>query len=65
MFNEKRLTGIGKLEFIGASQISIGNEFGGVSLIFRAVHGEEDKINPLNPADKKVLNDNFNELFNS
>ena len=36
-----------------------------MSLIFRAVHGEEDKINPLNPADKKVLNDNFNELFNS
>jgi hypothetical protein len=28
------------------------------------VHGEEDKKNPLNPADKEQLIENFDKIFN-
>lgn len=55
MLNNKRLTGIGLLEFVSARQITLGDEFAGLSLIYRAIHGEEDKKNPLNPADEELL----------
>lgn len=43
MFDGKHLTGIGKLEFIGCVQTVSNDEFAGLSLVYRAVHGEEDK----------------------
>ena len=43
MFDGKHLTGIGKLEFLGGTLIAQNDEFGGVALLYRAVHGEEDK----------------------
>lgn len=52
MFNETRLTGIGKLLFMGGSQIIIDDEFAGLTLFYEAVHGDEDKYNPLNPRDQ-------------
>ena len=64
MFNEKRLTGIGKLEFVGASQMILTDEFGGICLMYQAVHGEEDKINALNPAEEEDIVENFNAIFN-
>ena len=48
MFDGKHLTGIGKLEFLGGTLIAQNDEFGGVALLYRAVHGEEDKW-PLQP----------------
>ena len=48
MFDGKHLTGIGKLEFLGGTLIAQNDEFGGVALLYRAVHGEEDKC-PLQP----------------
>jgi hypothetical protein len=42
MFNDKHLTGIGKLEFIGCVQTVSNDEFAGLSLVYRAVHGDED-----------------------
>ncbi len=44
MFDEKHLTGIGKLEFVGCVQVVSNDEFAGLSLLYRAVHGEEDKM---------------------
>ena len=64
MFNQKRLTGIGKLEFVGASQMILTDEFGGICLMYQAVHGEEDKINALNPAEEEDIVENFNAIFN-
>ena len=64
MFNEQHLTGIGKLEFLRASQMLINEEFGGLSLTYKAVHGEEDKINAPNPMDNISLQSNFNEMYN-
>lgn len=64
MFNDKRLTGIGKLEFFGASQVSYNAEYGGICLFYLAIHGEEDKKGMPNPADNAQYEKDFNELFN-
>lgn len=43
MFNLKKLTGIGYLEFVGATQIVLTDEFAGLCLMYRTVHGGEDE----------------------
>ena len=65
MLNGQRLTGIGKLEFLGANQIPINDEFAGISLIYSAIHGEEDKKGQLNPADDAEFEAEFDKIFNS
>lgn len=65
MISGQRLTGIGKLEFFGASQQNWNDEFGGLTLFYNVIHGEEDKKFPLNPAEEKDIIDNFNEIFNN
>lgn len=66
MFNDKRLTGIGTLEFVAGTQIKPpGGEYGGLCLLYRAVHGEEDKKNAPNPNDEQRLIENFNQIFNT
>ena len=64
MLNGQRLTGIGKLDFLGANQLLINDEFAGVSLMYQAIHGEEDKKGQLNPADDAEFEAEFNEIFN-
>ena len=64
MFNEKHLTGIGTLKFLGASQIVLNNEYAGLSLMYEAIHGEEDKKGMLNPAEQEEFENDFNNLFN-
>lgn len=63
MFNNEHLTGIGELHFIGASQIILNDEFAGLTLMYQAVHGGEDKKNTPNPNDQQKMIDDFNELF--
>ena len=53
MFNGKHLTGIGELNFLGANQIILTDEFAGLCLMYEAVHGEEDKKFMPNPADEE------------
>ena len=43
MFNLKKLTGIGYLEFMAATQIVLTDEFAGLCLMYRTVHGGEDE----------------------
>ena len=64
MFNEKHLTGIGNLEFISANIISMGDSCACLCLLYRAVHGEEDKKQMPNPIDESEFRENFNQLFN-
>lgn len=65
MFNDKHLTGIGTLEFLGAGQIDIQDtEFAGICLMYRTVHGEEDKKYSLNPSNDKDIIENFDRIFN-
>ena len=64
MFNDKHLTGIGTLQFLGANQIILNDEFAGISLMYAAIHGGEDKIKMPNPADEEQFIKDFNELYN-
>lgn len=64
MLDAQRLSGIGQVDFLGANQIVVNNEFAGISLMYSVIHGEEDKKNPENPKDEIDLIDNFNEIFN-
>ena len=63
MFNNQHLTGIGTLQFIGASQIILTDEYAGLCLLYSAIHGEEDKIDMLNPKDQEQFEKDFEELF--
>lgn len=63
MFADQRLTGIGKLEFVGATFVPMDDVMGGFCLLYKAVHGEEDKKFAPNPLDEEQLIENFNEVF--
>ena len=65
MFNNKHLTGIGTLQFVGATQSFITDEYAGLCLLYKAIHGRDDKIGTLNPRDEQRLADNYNEMFNN
>lgn len=64
MFNNQHLTGIGELKFFVASKINMNDEFVGICLQYKAIHGEEDKKFALNPVDDQLYIDNFNKIFN-
>lgn len=64
MFNNKHLTGIGKLEFLGANQLVLTDEYAGICLIYRAVHGGEDQKYMPNPNDEEAFIKNFDAIFN-
>ena len=44
LLNESRLSGIGKLHFLGANQLILDENLSGYSLMFEAVHGSDDEI---------------------
>lgn len=62
MFTNQRLTGIGKLQFMGATQQNYSDEFAGICLIYAAVHGEEDKKNMPNPNDEEQFLKDWEDL---
>lgn len=63
MFNEKHLTGIGTLKFLGANQMILTDEYAGLCLMYSAIHGEEDKIDMLNPNDQEQFEKDFKETL--
>lgn len=44
ILNETKLTGIGRLEFIGCDEILLSEELAGYCLRYRAVHGNDDEL---------------------
>ena len=64
MFEGKLLTGIGKLQFLGANQMILTDEYAGFCLMYSAIHGEEDKKFMPNPNDEEQFLNNFNQMFN-
>lgn len=62
MFNKAKFSGIGKLEFIGGLQMLLDDEYGGVTLRYRAINGEDDKKNPVNSEDDEKMKLDFKEL---
>lgn len=65
MFNEARLTGIGKLKFVGSGSFSLGDDYSSISLMYAAIHGEEDKVGMLDPRQEAQYVKEFNEQYNN
>ncbi len=64
MLNGQHLSGIGTLEFLGCNQIILNDEFGGLSLMFLAVHGDDDRVpNPHNDIEVERFVKDFKEEF--
>ena len=70
LFNNQRLTGIGLFQFLGANQIILNDEFAGLTVMYSAIHGGEDKNynkdqrNLLNPEEEELYRQEFNASFN-
>lgn len=64
MLDKTHLTGIGKLEFEGANQILLTDDYAGLCLSYRAIHGEEDKKKMPNPIDDEKFLKDFKEMYN-
>lgn len=64
MFNDQHLTGIGKLEFLGANQMILNDEYAGLCVMYSAIHGEEDKKGMPNPVDEEDFIANYDAMFN-
>ena len=64
MFDRKHLTGIGELQFLGANQIILTDEYAGLCVMYQAIHGEEDKKKMPNPNDEEAFVANFDAIFN-
>lgn len=65
LFNDQRLTGIGKIEFMRAQQIQVDDNLIDLCLIYRTVHGEEDKKGFLNPKQEQQFIEEFNKTYNN
>lgn len=66
MFNDKKLTGIGTLHFVGASQIVLSDEFAGLSLMYQAIHGYEGEDSKFasKPGEQEDIDINWDQIFN-
>ena len=64
LFNNRHLSGIGELQFLGANQLLINDKFAGISLMYAAIHGEDDKVNSPNKVDEEDFIFNFDNIFN-
>ena len=63
MLDKTHLTGIGELEFLGANQIILTDEYAGLCLMYQAIHGGEDKKFMPNPADEEKFLEDFKNSF--
>ena len=63
IFDKSHLSGIGRLEFLGASKLLISDEYAGICLMYEAIHGGEDKDAMLNPKDQEQFEKDFAELM--
>jgi len=61
MINNKYLVGIGDIEFLGANQIILTDEFAGICLTYQAWHRDDDQKKMPNPADEARFLEDFKE----
>ena len=64
MFDNQHLSGIGTLQFLSASQLIVSDEFAGLSLLYSAIHGDEDKKNMEPESANEQFIQEFNEMWN-
>lgn len=46
ILNKEKLTGIGEFEFIGSTPISLNEQLSGFTILFQAIHGNDDNLPP-------------------
>ena len=63
LINDKKMSGIGRIQFVGASQIVLNDEFAGLTLIYKAVHGGEDKYNLTNPNEQEKFDEDYQKML--
>lgn len=63
LLDNQRLTGIGRLEFLGANQIILTDEYAGLCLMYQAIHSGEDKYKMPNPNDEAKFIEDYNHSF--
>ena len=63
MLDKQKLTGIGLIEFLGANQIILNDEFAGLCLMYKTYHGEEDKRLVPNPSEQEEFEKEFKEMM--
>ena len=66
MLNDQRLTGIGTVQFLGANQIVLSDEFAGLTLMYQTIHGYdgEDSKYAQKPGEQEDINANWNRIYN-
>ena len=47
LFNKKKMTGIGELQFLGANNLVLNDQLMGLTLIYQSIYSQEDMI-PIN-----------------
>ena len=63
MINNKYLVGIGDIEFLGASQIVLTDEFAGLCLMYQSWHRDDDQKKMPNPADEPRFLEDFKQYI--
>ena len=63
MLDKKKLTGIGLLEFYGAKEILLTDEFAGLCLMYKTYHGEEDKQKLPDGSKQEEFEEEFKEMI--
>lgn len=63
MLNNQKLTGIGRLEFMGANQMLLTDEYAGLCLMYQAIHGGEDKLDAPKAIDEADIIKNFDQIL--
>ena len=61
MFNNKKLTGIGFLEFLSAQEKVLSDEYAAICLKYIAYHGGEDKFKQPNPSNEEQFLKDFKD----
>lgn len=62
LFNKKKLTGIGELQFASGNLVNHNDEFGGIVLTYAAVHGNEDKKKMPNPEEEERFQQDWKDM---
>ena len=63
MLDKKKLTGIGLLEFYGAKEILLTDEFAGICLMYKTYHGEEDKKKLPDTFEQEDFEEEFKQMI--
>lgn len=63
MLDKQKLTGIGLLEFYGAKELLLTDEFAGICLMYKTYHGEEDRKKMPNTTTQEKFEQEFKEMI--